>query len=286
MPADNTRIFDELQQHGLIEATATGHAIFNIHVSIPHANFEQDFTTLKIDSRKLFSVASMPAKMAGSVSESGKAATDSAVAPSPATASTTAPASTAPVAPAVGQNLQPQAPTPTLQQETTPDLQQEAVAPIVQILQQDVTGGHALAQDGLPPELQLAAAIDALPVPGWQDSPPDDPFADPPEVALPVPVVADGVTPVPAIAQAEANVPVPANAPVSPTPPPDTDPQSIVDGFFAWLWQKIETKKIIVNRSGQPAFVLEHDGTKCLAVVSPKTFADYARDAGLFEKEA
>ena len=286
VPADNTRIFDELQQHGLIEATATGHAIFNIHVSIPHANFEQDFTPLKIDSRKLFSVASMPAKMAGSVSESGKAATDSAVAPSPATASTTAPASTAPVAPAVGQNLQPQAPTPTLQQETTPDLQQEAVAPIVQILQQDVTGGHALAQDGLPPELQLAAAIDALPVPGWQDSPPDDPFADPPGVALPVPVVADGVTPVPAIAQAEANVPVPANAPVSPTPPPDTDPQSIVDGFFAWLWQKIETKKIIVNRSGQPAFVLEHDGTKCLAVVSPKTFADYARDAGLFEKEA
>ena len=257
VPADNTRIFDELQQHGLIEATATGHAIFNIHVSIPHANFEQDFTTLKIDSRKLFSVASMPAKMAGSVSESGKAATDSAVAPSPATASTTAPASTAPVAPAVGRNLQ-----------------------------QDVTGGHALAQDGLPPELQLAAAIDALPVPGWQDSPPDDPFADPPEVALPVPVVADGVTPVPAIAQAEANVPVPADAPVSPTPPPDTDPQSIVDGFFAWLWQKIETKKIIVNRSGQPAFVLEHDGTKCLAVVSPKTFADYARDAGLFEKEA
>ena len=285
VPADNTRIFDELQQHGLIEATETGHAIFNIHVSIPHANFEQDFTTLKIDSRKLFSVASMPAKMAGSVREGDKAATDSAVTPPPATASTTAPASTAPVAPAVGQNLQPQVPTPTLQQETTPDLQQEAVASIVQILQQDVTGGHALAQDGLPPELQLAAAIDALPVPGWQDSPPDDPFADPPGVALPVPVVADGVTPVPAIAQAEANVPVPAGTPVSPAPPPDTDPQGIVDGFFAWLWQKIETKKIIVNRSGQPAFVLEHDGTKCLAVVSPKTFADYARDVGLFAKE-
>lgn len=49
--------------------------------------------------------------------------------------------------------------------------------------------------------------------------------------------------------------------------------------------KKIETKKIIVNRSGQPAFVLEHDGTKCLAVVSPKTFADYARDVGLFAKE-
>ena len=85
VPADNTRIFDELQQHGLIEATATGHAIFNIHVSIPHANFEQDFTTLKIDSRKLFSVASMPAKMAGSVREGDKAATDSAVTPPPAT---------------------------------------------------------------------------------------------------------------------------------------------------------------------------------------------------------
>ena len=285
VPADNTRIFDELQQHGLIEATATGHAIFNIHVSIPHANFEQDFTTLKIDSRKLFTVASLPAKMAGSVRESDKAATDSAVTPSPATASTTVQALPASAAPAAEQNLQPQVPTPTLQQEKTPDLQQEAVAPILQILQQDVTGGHALAQDGLPPELQLAAAIDALPVPGWQDSPPDDPFADPPGVALPVPVVADGVTPVPAIAQAEANVPVPAGTPVSPAPPPDTDPQSIVDGFFAWLWQKIETKKIIVNRSGQPAFVLEHDGTKCLAVVSPKTFADYARDAGLFEKE-
>lgn len=285
VPADNTRIFDELQQHGLIEATATGHAIFNIHVSIPHANFEQDFTVLKINSRKLFTVASLPAKMAGSVSESGQAVTDSAVTPSPATASTTAQALPASAALAAGENLQQQVPTPALQQETTPDLQQEAVAPIVQILQQDVTGGHALAQDGLPPELQLAAAIDALPVPGWQDSPPDDPFADPPGVALPVPVVADGVTPVPAIAQAEANVPVPAGTPVSPAPPPDTDPQSIVDGFFAWLWQKIETKKIIVNRSGQPAFVLEHDGTKCLAVVSPKTFADYARDAGLFEKE-
>ena len=277
VPADNTRIFDELQQHGLIEATATGHAIFNIHVSIPHANFEQDFTVLKINSRKLFTVASLPAQMTGSVRESDKAATDSAVTPSPATASTTVQALPASAAPAAEQNLQPQVPTPTLQQE--------AVAPILQILQQDVTGGHALAQDGLPPELQLAAAIDALPVPGWQDSPPDDPFADPPGVALPVPVVADGVTPVPAIAQAEANVPVPAGTPVSPAPPPDTDPQSIVDGFFAWLWQKIETKKIIVNRSGQPAFVLEHDGTKCLAVVSPKTFADYARDVGLFAKE-
>lgn len=285
VPADNTRIFDELQQHGLIEETATGHAIFNIHVSIPHANFEQDFTVLKINSRKLFTVASLPAQMAGSVRESDKAATDSAVTPSPATASTTVQALPASAAPAAEQNLQPQVPTPDLQQETTPDLQQEAVAPILQILQQDVTGGHALAQDGLPPELQLAAAIDALPVPGWQDSPPDDPFADPPGVALPVPVVADGVTPVPAIAQAEANVPVPAGTPVSPAPPPDTDPQSIVDGFFAWLWQKIETKKIIVNRSGQPAFVLEHDGTKCLAVVSPKTFADYARDVGLFAKE-
>ena len=276
VPADNTRIFDELQQHGLIEATATGHAIFNIHVSIPHANFEQDFTTLKIDSRKLFTVASLPAKMAGSVHESDKAATDSAATPSPATASMTAPASTAPVAPAAGQNLQQQVPTPALQQEATPDLAQEVVAPVVQILQQNVAGGHALAQDGLPPELQLAAAIDALP---------DDPFADPPGVALPVPVAADGVTPVPAITLVEANVPAPAAVSVSPAPPPDTDPQSIVDGFFAWLWQKIETKKIIVNRSGQPVFVLEHDGMKCLAVVSPKTFADYARDAGLFEKE-
>ena len=248
VPADNTRIFDELQQHGLIEATETGHAIFNIHVSIPHANFEQDFTTLKIDSRKLF---------------------------------TALPAS---AAPAAGENLQQpvatpslqQEATPSLQQEATPDLQQEAVAPILQILQQDVTGGHALAQDGLPPELQLAAAIDALP---------DDPFADPPGVALPVPVAADGVTPVPAITLVEANVPAPAAVSVSPAPPPDTDPQSIVEGFFAWLWQKIEAKKIIVNRSGQPVFVLEHDGMKCLAVVSPKTFADYARDAGLFEKE-
>ena len=276
VPADNTRIFDELQQHGLIEATETGHAIFNIHVSIPHANFEQDFTTLKIDSRKLFTVASLPAKMAGSVRESDKAATDSAATPSPATASTTAQALPASAAPAAGENLQQPVATPSLQQEVTPDLAQEAVAPIMQILQQNVAGGHALAQDGLPPELQLAAAIDALP---------DDPFADPPGVALPVPVAADGVTPVPAITLVEANVPAPAAVSVSPAPPPDTDPQSIVEGFFAWLWQKIEAKKIIVNRSGQPVFVLEHDGMKCLAVVSPKTFADYARDAGLFEKE-
>ena len=276
VPADNTRIFDELQQHGLIEATATGHAIFNIHVSIPHANFEQDFTTLKIDSRKLFTVASLPAKMAGSVHESDKAATDSAATPSPATASMTAQALPASAAPAAGENLQQPVATPNLQQEATPDLQQEAVAPIMQILQQNVAGGHALAQYGLPPELQLAAAIDALP---------DDPFADPPGVALPVPVAADGVTPVPAITLVEANVPAPAAVSVSPAPPPDTDPQSIVEGFFAWLWQKIEAKKIIVNRSGQPVFVLEHDGMKCLAVVSPKTFADYARDAGLFEKE-
>ena len=284
VPADNTRIFDELQQHGLIEATETGHAIFNIHVSIPHANFEQDFTTLKIDSRKLFTVASLPAKMAGSVHESDKAATDSAATPSPATASMTAQALPASAAPAAGENLQQpvatpslqQEATPDLQQEATPDLQQEAVAPIMQILQQNVAGGHALAQYGLPPELQLAAAIDALP---------DDPFADPPGVALPVPVAADGATPVPAITLVEANVPAPAAVSVSPAPPHDTDPQSIVEGFFAWLWQKIEAKKIIVNRSGQPVFVLEHDGMKCLAVVSPKTFADYARDAGLFEKE-
>ena len=274
VPADNTRIFDELQQHGLIEATANGHAIFTIHVSIPHANFEQDFTTLKIDSRKLFTVASLPAKMSGSVSEGGKAATASAPDNLPATAA------------AAAQPLQQPVPTPALQQEATapvlpqgtPEaavLAQEAVAPIVEILQQDVTGGHALAQDGLPPELQLAAAIDALP---------DDPFADPPGVALPVPAVADEMTPPPVLPLADAAMPAPADTPAH-KPPPDSDPQSIVDGFFAWLWQKIAAKNIIVNRSGQPAFVLEYENRKCLAVVSPKTFADYARDVGLFAKE-
>ncbi|WP_298080481.1 MobH family relaxase [uncultured Cardiobacterium sp.] len=274
VPADNTRIFDELQQHGLIEATANGQAVFTIHVSIPHANFEQDFTTLKIDSRKLFTVASLPAKMSGSVSEGGKAATASAPDNPPATAA------------AAAQPLQQPVPTPALQQEATAPvlpqgtqeaavLAQEAVAPIVEILQQDVTGGHALAQDGLPPELQLAAAIDALP---------DDPFADPPGVALPVPAVADEMTPPPVLPVADAAMPVPADTPAH-KPPPDSDPQSIVDGFFAWLWQKIAAKNIIVNRSGQPAFVLEYENRKCLAVVSPKTFADYARDAGLFAKE-
>jgi len=274
VPADNTRIFDELQQHGLIEATANGQAVFTIHVSIPHANFEQDFTTLKIDSRKLFTVASLPAKMSGSVSEGGKAATASAPDNPPATAA------------AAAQPLQQPVPTPALQQEATAPvlpqgtqeaavLAQEAVAPIVEILQQDVTGGHALAQDGLPPELQLAAAIDALP---------DDPFADPPGVALPVPAVADEMTPPPVLPVADAAMPVPADTPAH-KPPPDRDPQSIVDGFFAWLWQKIAAKNIIVNRSGQPAFVLEYENRKCLAVVSPKTFADYARDAGLFAKE-
>ena len=79
-------------------------------------------------------------------------------------------------------------------------------------------------------------------------------------------------------------MPAPADTPAH-KPPPDSDPQSIVDGFFAWLWQKIAAKNIIVNRSGQPAFVLEYENRKCLAVVSPKTFADYARDAGLFAKE-
>ena len=274
VPADNTRIFDELQQHGLIEATANGQAVFTIHVSIPHANFQQDFTTLKIDSRKLFTVASLPAKMSGSVSEGGKAATASAPDNPPATAA------------AAAQPLQQPVPTPALQQEATAPvlpqgtqeaavLAQEAVAPIVEILQQDVTGGHALAQDGLPPELQLAAAIDALP---------DDPFADPPGVALPVPAVADEMTPPPVLPVADAAMPVPADTPAH-KPPPDRDPQSIVDGFFAWLWQKIAAKNIIVNRSGQPAFVLEYENRKCLAVVSPKTFADYARDAGLFAKE-
>ena len=292
VPADNTRIFDELQQHGLIEATANGHAIFTIHVSIPHANFEQDFTTLKIDSRKLFTVASLPAKMSGSVSEGGKAATASAPDNPPATA--TPQASPATAAAAV-QPLQQPVPTPALQQEATapvlpqgtPEaavLAQEAVAPIVEILQQDVTGGHALAQDGLPPELQLAAAIDALPVPVWPDSLPDDPFADPPGVALPVPAVADEMAPPPVLPVADAAMPAPADTPAR-KPPPDSDPQSIVDGFFDWLWQKIAAKNIIVNRSGQPAFVLEYENRKCLAVVSPKTFADYARDAGLFAKE-
>ncbi|MFC2752882.1 MAG: MobH family relaxase, partial [Cardiobacterium sp.] len=224
VPADNTRIFDELQQHGLIEATANGQAVFTIHVSIPHANFEQDFTTLKIDSRKLFTVASLPAKMSGSVSEGGKAATASAPDNPPATAA------------AAAQPLQQPVPTPALQQEATAPvlpqgtqeaavLAQEAVAPIVEILQQDVTGGHALAQDGLPPELQLAAAIDALP---------DDPFADPPGVALPVPAVADEMTPPPVLPVADAAMPVPADTPAH-KPPPDRDPQSIVDGFFAWL---------------------------------------------------
>ena len=79
-------------------------------------------------------------------------------------------------------------------------------------------------------------------------------------------------------------MPAPADTPAH-KPPPDSDPQSIVDGFFDWLWQKIAAKNIIVNRSGQPAFVLEYENRKCLAVVSPKTFADYARDAGLFAKE-
>lgn len=275
VPADNTRIFDELQQHGLIEATATGHAIFNIHVSIPHANFEQDFTTLKIDSRKLFTVASLPAKMSGSVSEGGKAATASAADNPPATTTPQAPPATA----AAVQPLQ--------QPVATPALQQEATTPV---LPQDTPESAVLAQDGTPPlspetpptEPQPVLTADALQPPALPDDMQDDPFADPPGVALLVPAVANEIAPPPVLPATDAAMPALADTPADKPPP---DPQSIVDGFFAWLWQKIEAKKIIVNRSGQPAFVLEHEGAKCLAVVSPKTFADYARDTGLFAVE-
>lgn len=72
VPTENTRIFDELQQNGLLVPTASGQAIHNIHVSIPDAHFSQEFTVLKFETRKVFSTASMPQALAGQVSEGSK----------------------------------------------------------------------------------------------------------------------------------------------------------------------------------------------------------------------
>lgn len=63
------------------------------------------------------------------------------------------------------------------------------------------------------------------------------------------------------------------------------DPELIVNGFFTWLSDNVDKKEIIINRSGQPLYKVRHEGKDVLAIVSPKTFAEYAVFADLYTAE-
>lgn len=62
--------------------------------------------------------------------------------------------------------------------------------------------------------------------------------------------------------------------------------QEIRDSFFDWLLGQIDQKKIIVNRSGQPVYAMDHGGTAVIGLVSPKIFAEYSVASKLFENNS
>lgn len=62
--------------------------------------------------------------------------------------------------------------------------------------------------------------------------------------------------------------------------------QEIRECFFDWLLDQIDQKKIIVNRSGQPVYAIDHGGTAVIGLVSPKIFAEYSVASKLFENDS
>lgn len=207
IPSDNSRIFDELQQHGLIESTKTGKAIFNIHVSIPGSGFEQNFTVLKIQYRKIFSVNNQPLKLQGHVTE--------------------------------------------------------------------------ISTEIMVDEQMTGSGEKALPEKILQQGENDDPLLqqnDPLHEADSTPA-----------AEADANTIISEHAAedkIENSEPEITEklsPNEIVDSFYEWLMEQITSKNIIVNRSGKPVYKVDFNGTPCMAVVSPKTFAEYAVSKNLFK---
>ena len=247
----STRIFDELQQNGLLVPTASGQAIHNIHVSIPDAHFSQDFTTLKFETRKVFSTASMPQALAGQVSEGSKLqpAEHKTAGKSPAAnkAGTTPPAT----------EQDPQA----LKQEDAITALQSAET-VTNTLQQD-TSPELLPDENEQLEQDARLSLQQ-----------EDADASP---ALPM--VMEEATP---LQQVQVST---VAGEVKPANQVNTDqgaesPEATVAAWWAWLWQQIEAKNLVVNRSGSQAYIVEHDGKRCLAIVSPKTFADFAVAVG------
>ena len=258
VPTENTRIFDELQQNGLLVSTASGQAIHNIHVSIPDAHFSQDFTVLKFETRKVFSTASMPQALAGQVSEGGKPqpAENKTAGKSPASKkSGTKPAATEDDA----QILKQEDAITALQQDTSPELLPEENEQLQQY------GESSLEQDAcISLHQEEADACPALPTVMEEATP----LQQVPDMSLLQQVQASTV----------AGEVKPANQ-VNTEQGPES-PEATVRAWWAWLWQQIETKKLVVNRSGSQAYIVEHDDKRCLAIVSPKTFADFAVAVG------
>ena len=66
---------------------------------------------------------------------------------------------------------------------------------------------------------------------------------------------------------------------------PETS-QEIRDDFFNWLYRQIDQKTLIVNRSGQPIYVIDHGSMPVMGLVSPKIFAEYAVVSKLFRGDS
>ena len=260
VPTENTRIFDELQQNGLLVPTASGQAIHNIHVSIPDAHFSQDFTTLKFETRKVFSTASMPQALAGQVSEGSKPhpAEHKTAGKSPAAnkAGTTPPATEQdPQAlkqeDAITALQSAETVTNTLQQDTSPELLPDENEQLEQDARLSLQQEDADASPALPMVMEEATPLQQVP-----------------DMSL--------------LQQVQVST---VAGEVKPANQVNTDqgaesPEATVAAWWAWLWQQIEAKNLVVNRSGSQAYIVEHDGKRCLAIVSPKTFADFAVAVG------
>ncbi|SUO96623.1 MobH family relaxase [Suttonella ornithocola] len=72
IPTDNNRIFDELQQQGFCESTSNQEAIFNINVKIAEAKFDQNFTCLKFQINKIFTINTLPTPLKEQIVEIDK----------------------------------------------------------------------------------------------------------------------------------------------------------------------------------------------------------------------
>ncbi|MDD5395331.1 MAG: MobH family relaxase [Thiothrix sp.] len=252
IPSDNIRLMTELQQHGILTATAAGQAIWKVDIKV--GDFASTFTLLRLPANQLWvDPAQYPPIMDGTITPNAKdnaKGTEAATEPKPkagkaATAQTEAAESAKPPAATVTQP-----PAPASSKPIPATAHPAAVAALSAATDDDL---DEWLPDTIPVPAQAVATVADTNVSPWADD-------DEPSPAV--------VTPPAAIALAK---PAPITLPQA-TGDPDSDDTG--QRFLHWLSEGLRSNRLPMNTVAS----LAHTVKEGLLLVSPRVFKEFGGD--------
>ncbi|CAB3647542.1 MobH family relaxase [Achromobacter pestifer] len=251
IPASNTAVFNVLQDHGMLQPTPEGKAIWRATIS-SDTGWSHSFTLLKLSPALIWESSERPEPFAGSVvaeTESTSEAAD-ALGPAPQAAASLETAMARETTPPRLSPTAPSGPSPTAP-TGPPDVMEDLLSMIGANSPSD-TGPHALVPTGtasVPPT-------------------PREPSIVRPETGpLPPSAPAPGASPTPAS---------PATASAADAPAAPTGPAAAPSGedFLGWLRDGVQGRKLVIN----DARALVHTVSDTVYLVSPGIFQRYVQE--------